>query len=74
MSAGLVHSSCMNYVAYNDITASCSAIDVCRYCSGVALIQGESDLDNCTAVSPSKRYYVSEYYKVKGADQMKDEL
>lgn len=74
MTDGLVHGSCMNYVAYNDVDSSCDAIDVCRDCTGPAPAMGDDGLENCTAVTPNKRYYVSEYYKVKGADQMKAEL
>lgn len=35
--------------------------------------EGDSGLENCTAVEDTK-YYVSDYYSVKGVDQMKAEL
>ena len=71
---GLVHGSCINYTAYNDVDGSCEAIDVCRDCSGPPPAEGESGIDGCTAVTPDHRYYVSEYFQVSGADQMKAEL
>lgn len=74
MSEGLVHASCMNYIAFNDITSSCAAIDVCRDCHGPPPKVGDDGLENCAAVTPDVRYYVSEYWEVRGADQMKAEL
>ena len=70
---GLVHSSCMNYVAHNDLDSLCADIDVCRDCNSPAPDAGESGLDQCYAVEAT-RYYVSEYWHVKGADQMKADL
>jgi cathepsin X len=74
MNEGLVHASCMNYIAYNDVESSCEAIDVCRDCTWPPPAVGETGIEGCVAVTPAQRYYVSEYYKVKGADQMKAEL
>ena len=73
MTTGLVHASCTNYEASNDIDGSCQDIDVCRDCSWPPPPPGESGIEGCVAVTPT-RYYVSEYYYVKGADQMKAEL
>ena len=73
MSDGLVHASCMNYEAYNDQSGVCQDIFVCRDCSWPPPPVGESGLDGCEAVDDT-RYYVSEMYNVKGADQMKAEL
>jgi len=74
MDQGLVHASCMNYIAYNDQDGICQDFDVCRDCHGPPPLIGETGREGCTAVAPSRRYYVSEYYKVKGADQMKAAL
>ena len=73
MSDGLVHSSCMNYIAQNEVSGLCGAIDICRDCTGPAPAADESGIENCTAVEDT-RYYVTEYWHVVGADQMKAEL
>jgi cathepsin X len=70
---GLHHSSCMQYIAYNLQGRLCEPIDVCRDCKGPPPAEGDSGLENCAAVEDTK-YYVSEYYEVKGVDQMKAEL
>jgi len=72
MSDGLVHASCMNYEALNDMDGICQDIDVCRDCSWPPPAEGEKG-ENCEAVTDT-RYYVSEMYTVRGADQMKAEL
>jgi len=71
---GLVHGSCTNYQAFNDVDGSCQAIDVCRDCTGPPPPLGESGIEGCTAITDMTRYYVSEYYYIKGATQMKAEL
>ena len=73
MTDGLVHSSCMNYIAKNEEESLCGAIDICRDCTGPAPAAGVSGIENCYAVEDT-RYYVSEYYHVVGADQMKADL
>ena len=73
MENGLVHSSCMNYVAHNEYDSLCKAIDICRDCTGPAPAAGESGIENCRAVEDT-RYYVSEYWHVQGADKMKADL
>jgi len=73
MTDGLVHGSCTNYQAMNDEMDICGAINVCRDCSPPPPAEGDDGLDGCVAVE-SQRYYASEYYKVKGVDQMKAEL
>jgi cathepsin X len=70
---GLHHSSCMQYIAYNLQGHECEGIDICRDCHGPAPDAGESGIENCAAVTDTK-YYVSEFYNVKGVDQMKAEL
>jgi len=74
MKEGLVHASCTNYQALNDLSGSCQPIDVCRDCTGPPPAAGDAGLDGCVAITDMTRYYVSEYYNVKGADQMKAEL
>lgn len=70
--SGLKHASCMNYIAYN-LQSAATDIDICRDCWGPAPPVGESGIENCKAVTDTD-YYVSEYYSVKGADQMKAAL
>jgi cathepsin X len=51
----------------------CEAIDVCRDCTWPPPAEGDSGLENCWGVTDTA-YYISDYYNVKGADQMKAEL
>jgi len=51
----------------------CESIDVCRDCSWPPPPAGDDSLSGCTAVT-QKPYYVSEYYKLRGADNMKAEI
>jgi len=76
MENGLVHSSCEQYVAYN-LQHELLAKDICRDCLWGATGPPRPDDDgqeNCFEVEPDVIYYVSEHYKIKGADQMKAEL
>ena len=68
---GLHHSSCMQYVAYNLQGSYCTPLDVCRECTWPPPAVGETG--DCWAVEDTV-YYISDYYSVKGADQMKAEL
>ena len=70
---GLVHSSCEQYTAYNLQGRLCEPIDICRDCTWPPPPEGEDGLDGCWAVEDT-RYYIGDYYSVKGADQMKAEL
>jgi len=69
---GIPDSSCMQYVAYNLQTAM-SDIDLCRDCTWPPPPAGDSGIDGCWAV-PHRKYYVNEYYEIKGANQMKSDL
>jgi cathepsin X len=71
--SGLHHSSCMQYTAYNLQGHMCEDIDICRDCTWPPPRPDETGLDGCWAVEDTK-YYISDYYHVKGADQMKAEL
>ena len=71
---GIPHSSCEQYTAYNLQGHMCTDFDICRDCTWPPPAEGESGLDGCTAVEQAHHYYVSEYYSVKGVDQMKAEL
>jgi len=51
----------------------CEDIDICRDCGGLPPRPNDDGLDGCWAVEDTK-YYISDYYHVKGADQMKAEL
>jgi len=70
---GIPHSSCEQYTAYNLQGRYCEAIDLCRDCTWPPPPVGDDGLDGCKAVD-FKSYYVSEYYKLSGVDQMKAEL
>ena len=71
---GIPHASCMQYTAHNlDEAHYCEPIDVCRECKPPPPKESSTGLDNCWAVDHTK-YYVGDYYEVKGADQMKAEL
>jgi len=70
---GIPHSSCEQYTAYNLVDRMCSEIDICRDCQGPPPAEGDDGLANCEAVAYDK-YYVSEYYSIRGVDQMKAEL
>jgi cathepsin X len=70
---GIPSGSCEQYTAYNLVDRMCEDIDICRDCSYPPPADGEDPLARCTAVE-HKKYYVSEYYKLKGVDQMKAEL
>mmetsp|Transcript_61152 Transcript_61152/g.84036 ORF Transcript_61152/g.84036 Transcript_61152/m.84036 type:complete len:168 (+) Transcript_61152:1405-1908(+) len=63
----------MQYDAYN-LQEGISAIDVCRDCTWPPPAAGESGIENCTAVTPNRLYYVSNFYSVSGPDRMKGEL
>jgi len=73
MNYGIPDSSCEQYTAANLFDRQCEDIDLCRDCTWPPPAEGDDGLDGCTAVE-HKKYYVSEYYKVKGADQMKAEI
>jgi len=68
---GIPHSSCEQYTAFNLQDRMCEATDICRDCAPPKA--GESAGAECEAVA-YKKYYITDHYKVKGADQMKAEL
>ena len=70
---GIPHASCEQYTAFNLQGRMCEDIDVCRDCTWPPPKEGETGLDKCTPVAHA-RYYVSEYYSIRGVDQMKAEL
>ena len=70
---GIPHSSCEQYTAYNLQGRNCTDIDVCRDCTWPPPPEGDDGLDGCKAVEHTK-YYVSEYYSLKGETKMKAEL
>eukprot|EP00640_Fibrocapsa_japonica_P000591 CAMPEP_0113935782 /NCGR_PEP_ID=MMETSP1339-20121228/2857_1 /TAXON_ID=94617 /ORGANISM="Fibrocapsa japonica" /LENGTH=625 /DNA_ID=CAMNT_0000938045 /DNA_START=148 /DNA_END=2025 /DNA_ORIENTATION=- /assembly_acc=CAM_ASM_000762 len=70
---GLPHASCMQYTALNLQDKMCQDIDVCRDCTWPPPAEGEDGLDGCTPVA-HKKYYVSDYYSVSGAHNMKAEI
>ncbi len=52
---------------------SCSPIDICRDCTWPPPAANETGAAGCWAVD-YKKYYVSDYYGLSGADKMKAEL
>jgi len=70
---GIPDSSCEQYIAYNLVDRECGDYDLCKDCVPPTPEAGDDGLDGCGAV-PHVKYYVSEYYSVVGADQMKSEL
>jgi len=71
---GIPHSSCEQYDADNlDPTKGCEPIDICRDCTWPPCPVGEKCLDKCWVVD-YKKHYVTHYYGVAGATQMKAEL
>ena len=63
----------MNYEAANLEGKMCSDFEICRDCVGPAPPPGEQWFQDCAPVA-FQHYYVSEYYAVVGATQMKAEL
>ena len=51
----------------------CQPIDVCHDCKRLPPTEGDKGLENCTFVENLK-YYISDYYEIKGVDQMKAEI
>ena len=70
---GLVHGSCEQYVAYN-LQGPFEAIDTCKECWGPPPPEGDDGQDTCFAVTPARRYYVTDYYSVRGEENMKAAL
>jgi cathepsin X len=70
---GIPDSSCEQYTASNLDKKTCEAIDVCRDCRGPPPAVNETGLENCWAVD-YKKYYVSNYYSLSGADKMKADI
>merc|ERR1712166_723266 len=70
---GLVHGSCEQYVAHN-LESEFTAIDICKDCVPPVPMVGDDGQAGCFAVTPSKMYYVDNYYSVRGEENMKAAL
>jgi len=70
---GIPDSSCEQYVARNLESLECGPMDICKDCVGPAPPADETWQQNCTAVN-YKKYFVSDYYSVRGADKMKTDI
>jgi cathepsin X len=70
---GIPHSSCEQYTAFNLQDRQCTDLDVCRDCTWPPPAEGDDGMDGCKAVEHQK-YYISEYYSLKGEKKMKAEL
>lgn len=68
---GIAGSSCEQYTALNLEGRMCTDYDICMDCQPPQ--EGEASDARCAAVETVK-YYVSDYYNIKGADNMKKEL
>lgn len=67
---GIPDSSCEQYVGSN-LDRECTDSDICQDC--LPPVPTKPEESKCGAVN-HKKYYVSEYYSVRGVDQMKSEL
>lgn len=70
---GLVHGSCEQYVAHN-LESAFESINICMDCQPPVPAAGETGAEGCHAVTPSKMYYIDNYYSVKGEANMKAAL
>jgi len=70
---GIPDSTCEQYVAKNLDKDECEDIDICRDCSWPPPAEGDDGLKGCWA-TPWRKYHVSDYYGLSGADKMKAEL
>lgn len=73
---GIPHTSCLQYEAHNLERASeCEAIDICRDCHGPPCPADKATCyENCQAITNYTRHYVTAYFGLRGANQMKTEL
>jgi cathepsin X len=72
-SYGIPHSSCMQYIARNLDKDDYELIDLCRECTPPPPKEDETGIEGCWGVQ-YEHYYVSEYYNLSGANNMKKEL
>ena len=70
---GIPDSSCEQYIAHNLDNRACGDYDLCKDCVPPPPAPGDDGLDQCGPVA-HKKYYVSEYYYISGADAMKSDL
>lgn len=70
---GIPDVSCEQYVAKNLDKDTCGPMDICKDCRGPPPAEGDDGQENCWAVD-YKKYYVSNYYGLSGADKMKAEI
>lgn len=63
----------MNYEGKNS-DKICDPFDICRDCEGPPPPPDWSGFDKCWAIKEHKDYFVSEYGRVKGVDNMKSEI
>lgn len=70
---GIPDTSCEQYVAVNLDKDTCGPMDICKDCTPPIPSEGETLQENCRPVE-YKKYFVSDYYSVYGADRMKAEL
>lgn len=69
---GIPEESCQNYEAKDPDSQDCSAIQQCKNC--VPPPPAEGDDGECSAITNFKKWKVSQYGSVSGADKMKAEI
>jgi len=70
---GIPDSTCLQYIALNLNKTDYELIDLCRECTWPPPPANESGIEGCWGVQYT-HYYVSEYYNISGANNMKKEL
>jgi cathepsin X len=71
---GIPDDTCQQYIAHNSEKPYCSDKQVCEDCKSPAPKEGEDGRVRCHAVVQYKNYFVKEYGRVQGAENMKTEL
>ena len=68
---GIPDDTCMQYRARDPLHGICQPMQVCEDCTSPPPDENESGRDRCTVVDKPRLYFVKEYGKVNGAEQMK---
>ncbi len=71
---GIPDDTCQQYIAHNSRKPLCSLTQVCEDCKRPVPKEDETGRERCVAVKNYKNYYVNEYGRVRGAENMKKEL
>jgi cathepsin X len=71
---GIPDDTCQQYIAYNSHQPLCSPIQVCQDCLSPSPKEAEDGHKRCHPITKFKNYYVKEYGRVSGANNMKMEI